>query len=94
MNRDDAMRALDSTDWTGATVETEPRPVSFVYSVRIPAEMSTAIDAEADRRGITPSALIRELVGAGLGAVTDDTVVTLRVSDLRRAIDSVVSHAA
>jgi predicted DNA-binding protein len=94
MNRDDAMRALEDTDWTGATVETEGRPVSFVYSVRIPADMSTTLEAEAERRGLTPSALIRELVGAGLGAVADDTVVTLRVADLRRAIDSVVSHAA
>ena len=65
MNRNDAMRALDITDWTGSTVETEPRPLSFVYSVRIPADMSTTFESEAKRRGLPPSALIRELVGAG-----------------------------
>ena len=51
MSRDDAMRALDSTDWTGAAVEAEPRAVSFVYSVRIPADLSGHLDAEAERRG-------------------------------------------
>lgn len=94
MSRDDAMRALDSTDWTGAAVEAEPRAVSFVYSVRIPADLSGHLDAEAERRGLTPSGLIREMVTAGLGAVADDTVVTLRVADLHRAIDSVIRHAA
>jgi predicted DNA-binding protein len=94
MNRDDAIRALDSTDWTGATVETEPRTASFVYSVRIPADLSEDLETEATRRGLTPSGLIRELVTAGLGAVDDNATVTLRVADLRRAIDTVVMRAA
>jgi hypothetical protein len=94
MNRDDAMRALDSTDWSGAAVPAEPRTVSFVYSVRLAAEVSDDLHAEADRRGLTPGGLIREFVTAGLRAASDDATVTLRVADLRRAIDTVVSLAA
>jgi len=94
MNRDEAMHALDSTDWTGATVEHGPRRSSFVYSVRVPNDLSELLDAEATRRGVTPSALIRDLVSAGLYAATDETVVTLRVADIHRAIDSAIRAAA
>jgi hypothetical protein len=43
---------------------------------------------------MTPSALIRELVQTGLVAIDEDATVTVRVADLRRAIDSVVHRAA
>ncbi|MBW4703009.1 MULTISPECIES: hypothetical protein [unclassified Micromonospora] len=56
--------------------------------------MSTRLEAEAHRRGITPSALICELVDAGLTPATDDTTVTVRAADLRRAIDHVIHDAA
>jgi predicted DNA-binding protein len=94
MSREDAMRALESTDWSGATVERETRPVSVVHSVRLPADLSDRLETEAVRRGVTPGALIRELVDAGLNVVTADTVVTVRVADLHRAIDTIVQHAA
>lgn len=94
MSREDALRALNESDWSSAEVEREPRAVSIVHSVRLPAELSGRVEAEAQRRRVTPSAVIRELIEVGLAAVGDDTTVTVRVSDLHRAIDRMVQRAA
>ena len=94
MSREDAERALASTDWTQATVEREPRPSSVVHSVRFPAELSRKLEAEAGRQGVTPSVLIRDLVAAALLAAEQDETVTVRVSDLHRAIDLALHRAA
>jgi hypothetical protein len=94
MSRDEALRALEERDWSGATVDRETRPVMIVHSARIPADLSERLEAEATRRGITPSALIRDLVEEGLRPDTVDETVTVRLSDLHRAIDSVPKQAA
>jgi hypothetical protein len=94
MNRDDAKRELDSADWTGATVDREPRQPTIVHSVRFPNELSARLEAEADRLGLTPSALIRDLVAAALLAAEQDETVTVRVADLHRAIDLALHRAA
>lgn len=91
--RDDALRALGETDWSSAEVDRRPA-AKVVHSARLPARLSERLEAEADRRGITPSALICELVEKGLAPVADDTTVTVRAADLRRAIDSVIHDAA
>jgi predicted DNA-binding protein len=93
-NRDDITRALADTDWTGAQVDHTPRRVSVVHSVRFPADLSDRIAAEADRRGTTPSTLIRDLVETGLTPLADDTTITVRIADLHRAIDTVIKDAA
>jgi hypothetical protein len=94
MSREDAERALASNDWSGATVERESRPASVVHSVRLPAELSARLEAEAGRRDITPGALIREMIDIGLKPLGGDVVVTVRLADLHRAIDTAVQHAA
>jgi hypothetical protein len=94
MSREDAMRALASTDWSDATVERESRPVSVVHSVRLPADLSARLEAEAGRRNVTPGALIRELIDMGLTPIAGDAVVTIRLADLHRAIDTAVQRAA
>jgi hypothetical protein len=94
MNRDEAERSLASTDWSGSTVEREPRQVSIVHSVRFPAELSKKLEAEADRQGVTPSVLIRDLVTAALLAAEQDETVTVRIGDLHRAIDLALHRAA
>lgn len=94
MSRDEALRALKDTDWTSADVDRAPRPVSVVHSVRLPAELSQRVEAEAQRRGTTPSAVIRQLIEAGLNAAAGDTTITVRVSDLHRAIDTIIQRAA
>jgi len=85
-----ALATLNDQDWSGGEVDTEPRRVSVVHSARIPAELSAELEAEASRRGITPSKLIAELVAEGLRTQAARGVVTVRVADLYRAIDQVI----
>jgi len=94
MNRDEAERSLADTNWTNAVVEREPRHVSIVHSVRFAAELSKKLEAEADRQGVTPSVLIRDLVTAALLAAEQDETVTVRIGDLHRAIDLALHRAA
>ena len=96
MSRDDAMKALASTDWSGATVESPARPSTVVHSTRLPGALSEQLEAEAARRNVTPSALIREYVEAGLTQLTanGDATVTVRLADLHRAIDQLARHVA
>ncbi|GAA3392978.1 ribbon-helix-helix domain-containing protein [Cryptosporangium minutisporangium] len=96
MSRDDAMKALASADWSGAAVETVDRPSTVVHSTRLPAALSEQLEAEAARRNLTPSALIREYVEAGLTQLTasGDATVTVRLADLHRAIDQIARNVA
>lgn len=89
-----AVAALADQNWSEAEVDSEPRRVSVVHSARIPAELSALLEAEAERRGITPSKLIAELVAEGLDARRASGLVTVRVADLHRAIDSVIRTSA
>jgi hypothetical protein len=61
-----AEAALRRIDWTGATVDHEPCRVSIVHSVRFSSELSKKLEAEADRRGVTPNVLIHDLISVGL----------------------------
>ncbi|MGH3737103.1 MAG: ribbon-helix-helix protein, CopG family [Micromonosporaceae bacterium] len=88
---DAATAALDDRDWSNATVN-KPRSTTIVQSVRMPRDLVEKLFAEAERRGVTPSQLIRDLVEAGLTELADDATITVRVSDLHRAIDSVLHH--
>jgi predicted DNA-binding protein len=78
----------------GAQVE-EDRPragASVVQSVRFSAEPTERLMAEAARRGVTPSEVIRDLVEAGLRSV--DESATVRLADVRRALDDLAQRAA
>lgn len=94
--RQEAENALNDRDWTGGEVVVpEPnRKVSVVHSTRLPAEYSDALEAEAARRGITPSKLMQLLVIAGLERETAGDVVTISRSKLHEAIDRIVTNAA
>ena len=94
MSREDALRALADTDWSGAEVAKESQPAMSVYSTRLPRNVAKPLEDEATRRGVTPSALIRQLVEAALARAAEDATVTVRLSDLHRAIDTVVKPAA
>jgi hypothetical protein len=48
--------------------------------------------AEAARRGCTPSEVIRDLVEAGLSTI--DESATVRLADVRRAIEALARRAA
>ena len=89
---DEATAALDDGDWSAAQVDDQPRKVTVVQSVRMSRELTERLVAEAQRRGVTPSEVIRDLVEAGLNAV--DEWVTVRLADVRRVIDALASEAA
>jgi predicted DNA-binding protein len=89
---DDATATLQDRDWSSAQVHDRPRNATIVQSVRMPRELTERLLAEAQRRGVTPSEVIRDLVEAGLNAV--DESVTVRLADVRRVIDALASEAA
>lgn len=93
MNKfDEATAALESRDWSSAQVDDRPRSVSIVQSVRFPRELTERLFAEAQRRAVTPSEVIRDLVEKGLSQVDDSAVV--RLADVRRVIDTLDKLAA
>ncbi|HZN19376.1 MAG TPA: hypothetical protein VFB84_14545 [Micromonosporaceae bacterium] len=95
VSREDAVRALEERDWvTGAEVEREPRPAMIVVSVRLPGELAVWVGDEAERRGVYPSAVIRDLVEQARREASVDETITMRRSDLHRAIDEAVRPAA
>jgi len=93
MNKfDDANAALQNRDWSSAQVEDKPRTATVVQSVRMPRELNKRLLAEAQRRGVTPSEVIRDLVEAGLTAA--DESATVRLADVRRVIDALAHQVA
>jgi hypothetical protein len=95
--RDELRQAMAEQDFADGEVVTERRPVSVVFSFRAPAEWSEEILAEMRRRGLdNPSQLMKALLREGLDRAVAgrDQMVTVRVDDLHRAIDSVVPRAA
>lgn len=94
-DREKARRALaEPLDFTGAVVDTQPPRAKVVQSVRLDPELSEQLEAEAARRGVRPSALVREFVAQGLAAAASEATVTVRLADLHRAIDAAVYRAA
>jgi hypothetical protein len=90
-------QAMVGQDFTDGEVVGRAEQRSVVFSFRAPAEWSDEILAEMQRRGLdNPSQLMKALVREGLdrAAAGDDRVVTVRVGDLHRAIDLIVTRAA
>lgn len=88
---DEAAEALHSRDWSGARVEDRPRSASIVHSVRMSRDLTERLFAEAERRGVTPSEVIRDLVEAGLSAA--DQSATVRLADVHRVINALARAA-
>lgn len=89
---EESAEALESRDWSDAQVEDRPRNVTVVQSVRFSRELTERLMAEAARRGVTPSDVIRDFVEAGLTKVDESATVSL--ADVRRAIDALAQRAA
>lgn len=76
----------------GATVEKSAAPgPSIVMSTRLDPELSRWVAAEADRRGVKPSVVIRDAVSEAAEVSRADQPVTIRRGDLLRAVDRVVT---
>lgn len=65
--QEEAARLLHDRDWSKAQ-RAQPRPTSHIMSTRLDGETAVALTEEAHRRGISPSALIREYVKQGLAS--------------------------
>jgi hypothetical protein len=81
----------------GTASHFHPRQYSLVdlvalVPVRLDLQLSGWLEAEAVVRRLTPSALLRELVKVGPTDAEWDAAVTIRLSNLRRAIGSVAQR--
>jgi hypothetical protein len=68
--------------------------VKVALTTRFPREVLERIAAEAQRRGTTPSDVVRDLVDRGLRALEDSPVVTIRLADAHAALDAAIHNAA
>jgi predicted DNA-binding protein len=90
---DEAAASLDGKiDFADAYVDDRPRTTMVAHSVRFPRELTERLFAEAARRGVTPSEVIRDLVEAGLS--TTEESATVRLADVRRMLDALARRAA
>jgi predicted DNA-binding protein len=68
--------------------------VKVALTTRFPREVLERLAAEAERRGTTPSEVVRDLVDRGLRALEESPVVTIRLADAHAALDAALRHAA
>lgn len=68
--------------------------VKVALTTRFPREVLERLAAEAQRRGTTPSEVVRDLVDRGLRAVEESPTVTIRLADAHAALDAALRHAA
>ncbi|WP_212824389.1 hypothetical protein [Polymorphospora rubra] len=80
-------------DWSTAEAEAAPRKTATVYSTRLPDDLATWLENEATRCGINPSAMLGELIAEARRAHGGDKTVTVRLSDLHRAIDRIADRS-
>jgi predicted DNA-binding protein len=96
--RAETARAFDEpiTVETAQQLQPADRPgnVKVALTTRFPRELLERIAAEAERRGTTPSDVIRDLVDHGLRALEDSPVVTIRLADAHAALDAAIRNAA
>lgn len=90
----EALDALESRDWSGAEAVTQPAAAQPMVTVatRLPVDLLELLTVEAGRRGINPSALLRDLAEDALRPVPDS--VTVRLVDVVRAVEMLGRHAA
>lgn len=82
----------DEIDWTRP--EERDTTMAVSRSVRMAPQTFARLHAEADRRGIGVTTLMRELIETGLAALDEDRTVTMRLADLHRAIDVAATRQA
>ncbi|MFY1673682.1 hypothetical protein ACN27G_27610 [Plantactinospora sp. WMMB334] len=93
-SRDDALRALEDRDWSGAEVDTSPsRPAMVVQSIRLPEDLARWVEDEAARQGTNPSVVIRGLVERAARPAGRTDVVTVRRTELELALHQAVERA-
>jgi predicted DNA-binding protein len=90
---DEAAATLDEKiDFSEAYVDDRQRTTMVAHSVRLPRELTERLFAEAERRGVTPSEVIRDLIDGGLSAAEESA--TVRLADVHRMLDALARRAA
>ncbi len=72
----------------------KPGGVKVALTTRFPREVLERLAVEAQRRGTTPSEVVRDLVDRGLRAAEDSPIVTIRLADAHAALDAALRNAA
>lgn len=93
VSRDDALRALEDRDWSGAEAQPAPRSAMVVYSIRLPEELARWVEDEAARQGVTPSAVMRGVVERAARPANRTDVVMVRRTELEVALHQAVERA-
>lgn len=68
--------------------------VKIALTTRFPREVLERLAAEAQRRGTTPSEVVRDLVDRGLRVTEESPIVTIRLADAHAALDAAIRNAA
>ncbi|MEU7906920.1 CopG family transcriptional regulator [Actinoplanes sp. NPDC049118] len=89
---DEHAASMNNRDWTTAQPDNRQRAVGVVQAVRMSYEMTERLFVLAQQRRISPNELIREIVEDYLTGDADE-MITIRRSDLHRAIDIAVKNA-
>jgi hypothetical protein len=84
---DEALSALQDRDWRSGERDAAADSPSIVFSARLRGELADWVAAEADRRGVSPSVIIRDAVAAARAAAATDEQIVLTRGDLHRLID-------
>ena len=78
----------------------EPAPDTMrqIVSLRMPDALLARVEEAANRRGVSPSSLMRALIAAGLdrsyAAVTEPRDVAAELAELRRGLDRIAARLA
>jgi hypothetical protein len=91
--REEALAALAGTDWSAGTVtEGAGTRAKVTVSARIDPDEAAVLASEADRRGINPSVLFREILSAWVIQQRGDGAkpVTISPAELHAALDQVL----
>jgi hypothetical protein len=91
--RDEALRALENRDWSGAAVDDSPPPSTVVQSTRLPVDLFERLVATAEERGVKPGVLVRQFVEQGLSPAGVSGIATVHLDRLRAELDQAVQRA-
>jgi len=80
------------------TPEPSPDTMRQIVSLRMPDALLARVEEAAQKRGVSPSSLMRALIAAGLdrsyAAVREPNDLAAELAELRRSVDRIASRLA
>jgi predicted transcriptional regulator len=78
--------------------EPSPDTMRQIVSLRMPDALLARVEEAAEKRGVSPSGLMRALIAAGLdrsyAAVTEPRDMAVELAELRRSVDRIAERLA